>query len=111
MNISFEGFNERLLTFAAQESVQAGDLVCIDADGTVKKAELGQAVVGLARSVRAGFAGVQVCGYASVTADAAVTTGWQTLVCDGENGIAADEGGRQLLVLWVQNGRAGVVLG
>lgn len=111
MNISFEGFNEGLLTFAAQENVQAGDLVCIAEDGTVAKAELGQMVAGVVRSVRGGFAGVQLCGYASVEADAAVTTGWQTLVCDGDNGLVADEGGRQLLVLWANNGRAGVVLG
>ncbi len=111
MNISFEGFGEGILTFAAQEDVQAGDLVRITGDGSVIKAEEGDLITGIARTVRGGFAGVQVCGYASLAADAGVATGWQTLVCDGENGVKMDAGGRQVLVVSIQGTQAGVILG
>ncbi|MFA9382097.1 MAG: hypothetical protein ACERKO_13660 [Acetanaerobacterium sp.] len=113
MNVSFEGYNERVITFAVQEDVQAGDLVSVSDSGTVEKAADGDLITGVARTVRGGFAGVQVSGYASVAADGEVAVGWQTLVCDGENGMrpAGEGGGRQLLVVEIGSGTAGILLG
>lgn len=110
MNVSFEGFAEELITLAA-EDIAPGDLVSINEDGAAQKAQNGEPAAGLVRSVRGGFAGVQVKGYACVAVSGEVSPGWQTLVCDGQNGLKTGSGGRQLLVLGVRDGRLQVLLG
>ncbi len=116
MGVSFEGYNESILTFAAQEDVAAGDLVVAAENGRVEKAAQGDIPAGLVRTVRAGYAGVQLFGYAQVAVSGLAGKGWKTLVCDGENGLkpaGGGETGRQYLVLELDtlSGRAGLLLG
>ena len=86
MNVSYQGFSEAIATFEADDSVKAGSLVKISANGKVAPAADKEAFVGVCRNVRGGYAGVQLKGYCTVPYTGAVALGWQTLVstADGE---------------------------
>ena len=108
MNISFEGFNEQTITFEAAQGTQKGDLVCMEGNGKVSKALNGENIIGVVNTIRDGYAGVQISGFAKVAYTGNISAGYNTLLCGGGNAlrIAVTSGanadtstGRQYLVV------------
>ena len=58
--VSFEGIGEVVATFYAGEGVKAGQVVKIGGDSSVAPCAAGECFCGVATSVKAGCAGVQV---------------------------------------------------
>ena len=64
--VSFEGIGEVMATFYAGEGVKGGQVVKLGGDGEVIPCGAGERFCGLAVSGSAGYAGVQVAGFAQV---------------------------------------------
>lgn len=90
MSLSFRGYNENFLTFKAASGLEAGQLVKMSDNETVTACTEGDPFMGLAVSVKNGYATVQMSGYAifsyvSMTAPAL-----------GTNIFSSDATGRKL---------------
>ena len=110
MNISFNGFNENVLTFIADSTVEEGMPVKISADGTVSKCANNDAFCGLCVGVREGYATVQLTGYAVFPAGAKVTVGYTKLAVNSEGKVAANNSGREYLVVDSTATEIGIIL-
>lgn len=109
MKVSFEGIGSMTATFEA-DGVAAGDMVKVTANGKVAKCADSDVPVGVAQSIWGDVATVQIGGYVRVPCDGGLTVGWQTVNVSGDKLKTAEEGGRGLMVVDVQNGIAGVIL-
>ena len=102
MKVSFEGIGEMVATFEISGEVAAGDMVKLDEDGKVSACDSDEEFLGVAVTVREGFAGVQFSGMAQVSCDGALKCGWRALAADGMGGVkAAAANGREYLVVAV----------
>lgn len=116
MKVSFEGMGEQVVTFEAVTSgsgaVQAGKPVVMTANGQVGAApEAGAAPVGVALSVRGGYAAVQVAGYVTLPCDSSLAVGCQNIALDADGNVtAAVSGGRGAIVTDVADGKCGLIL-
>lgn len=63
MSISYNGFNSKVMTFAAGENCKVGNPVTISEDGDVVIPNINNRFIGVCTSLRNGIAGVQVEGY------------------------------------------------
>ncbi len=110
--VSFEGIGEVMATFYAGEGVKGGQVVKLGGDGEVIPCGAGERFCGLAVSGSAGYAGVQVAGFAQVKCgDGAVAAGYVTLTADGSGGVkkaGAGDQGQEYLVVSVDDGYATV---
>ena len=93
--VSFEDIGMVTATFAAREDMKPGEVgACTDGD----------AFCGLALSVRSGFAGVQVKGFACLPTSGTVTLGRVKLAADGTGGVKpVSTGGTEVLVVSADN--------
>ncbi|MBR5272482.1 MAG: hypothetical protein IKU25_03695 [Clostridia bacterium] len=102
MNVSFSGFNEKSITFEANDSVKIGAPVKVSANGTVSACGQGDVFCGVATDVRGGYATVQTSGYVKIKYSAdAPTLGYTTLVAGSDGSVSVDESGRTYLVTYV----------
>ena len=96
--VSFEGIGEVMATFYAGEGVKGGQVVKLGGDGEVIPCGAGERFCGLAVSGSDGYAGVQVAGFVTLTAD-------------GNGGVkkaGAGDQGQEYLVVSVDDGYATV---
>lgn len=98
MNVSFNGFNQNVLTFVSENDIKQNALVKMTDNGKVDACENGDEFIGVCVNSRLGYAGVQMTGYAKTTYSGDVAVGYVTVVCDENGGIKADENGRKVLV-------------
>lgn len=114
MNVSFQGFEERLATFEAGSGVKAGLPVKITANGTVAPCGAADIPCGVAVNVRGGFAGVQLRGYTRLPFTGSLALGRQVIVADAGGKIKAGTGSTGLPVLVTDldsaDGVAGLIL-
>ena len=85
--ISFEEAGSLLVTFHAEEGVEAGQAVKVSKNGTVGPCQAGDLFCGIAVTCRNGAAGVQVQGFVQVPVTLPVALGWTRLVADGKGGV------------------------
>lgn len=100
MKISFQGIDESVVTFAAGTGITVGRLCKLSESRTVSGCSNGDAFCGLAVSEQGGCAGVQIGGY--VTLNYSGTTpsaGWQKLSSDADGCVKTNTGGREYLVV------------
>lgn len=104
MKISYEGMGQWAATFACGE-VSVGQVVMVDAEDSVKSCSAGDAFAGVVLSkARSGDACAVVLGgtaEVSYSGSSAPAVGWQKLCADGNGGVKTDAGGREHLVLAV----------
>lgn len=100
MKVNFNGIGDKTVTFKA-ENVTEGAVCKVSANGTVTACTSGELFAGVARHIRAGYADVQLGGYAQLayTGSTAPKLGWCGLSADGSGGVKADADGRQYLVV------------
>ncbi len=103
MNVAFNGFNEDIVTFEAASGVTAGTPVTISANGKVAATTSG-AFCGICKSVRAGYAAVQLSGYVTVGSSGSISLGYQKLGAAADGKVKADStNGREYLVVDVDS--------
>ena len=103
MNVSFEEIGHISATFAT-DSAQVGTLCKMAENGKVAPCEAGNAFCGKVESVRKGFAGVQLHGFAEVAfTGSAPKVGYQILVADGNGGVKVHTAGESYLVVSVDD--------
>ena len=103
MAISFGAIGEKYVTFLADETAEDGVLCKVTDNGTVGACDEGDAFCGVITQVRGGTASVLMGGYTELpySGTTAPTVGFSTLSADGEGGVAADEDGREYLIVKV----------
>lgn len=111
MNINFNGYGENAATFIADSELeQTGVPVKISADGTVAKCASGDLFCGICIGVRDGYATVQLSGYAKVQTTAKLALGYTKLAAAANGKVAANDSGRELLVIDSTASEAGIIL-
>lgn len=114
MLVSLKGFDEKIITLQASDSVTAGVAVSISGNNEVTAASEGTDVFGLALSVREGYAAVQVGGFATLPCanieDARV--GYQGITGADDGAVSIDDSGRKVFILSVNetDGTIGIIL-
>ena len=86
MKVSFNGFNNKALTFLTDEELEQGDLVTLDSEGKLVRAEQGDAFIGMVESCRGGYASVTVTGALTVPCDTSIEPGYHGISM-GANGV------------------------
>lgn len=111
MNISFNGFGENTVTFEADASLtKAGVPVTITAEGKAAPCTNGDKICGVAVNVRAGYAAVQLQGFVQLPADSAIDCGFNTVSATADGKVAADDNGREVLVITSDGDTVGFIL-
>ena len=106
-HISYEGFNEKVITFNCTNEVTAGAPVRFSDDDTVTVSGEGEEFIGVALSARDGLAAVQLCGTVELPFAGTQPVCGFNLLFAGEDGAIAvcdddgDTAARRLLVLAV----------
>ena len=101
MKVCFEDIGHMSATFAADNG-EAGMVCKIIENGKVAPCGAGEKFCGVMEQIRKGFAGVQLKGFATVPfTGSAPALGYNELAANGEGGIQVAAGGRQHLVVWV----------
>lgn len=111
MNVSFNGYDEKVITFACDDTVEMGSLVKLSGNGTVTACSDGDVFIGVVCSVRGGYCGVQTGGYTQVPVSGSVSVGFQKLSAAGAGKAKGNAAaGREFFVLDVTDGSAGILL-
>lgn len=99
MNVNFNGYEEKILTFQCDSAVTTtSQWVKISGNGTVGIATANSPLVGVTVNVRNGYAGVMVSGVVTAKKSGDIPLGYSNLVYTAQ-GIAVNSAGRKHLVL------------
>lgn len=103
MSVSFNGFGEKVLTFLSEEKITAGYPVKVADSCIVAACEEGDSFCGIALESDGEYTCVQLSGAVTLpySGEDAPEAGYVFLSADGDGGVAADEDGREYLVLSV----------
>ncbi len=102
MSVSFNGFNEKVLTFKTESAVETGYPVMMSGNGTVAACESGDAFCGIAVHSEGTYVSVQLTG--AITMPYTGTTpevGYENLAAGADGSVSVASGGREYLVLSV----------
>ena len=111
MGINFKGYGENVVTFNADSALtEAGVPVKMTADSTVGKCSANDKFCGICVNVRGGYAAVQLAGYVVVPVASKLTVGYQKVAVNAAGKIAANENGREVLVISSSATEAGIIL-
>ena len=101
MKVAFDEIGRVAATFAC-EGGEVGKLCKMAADGKVALCAAGDDFIGMMESVRGGYAGVQIHGFAEVAyTGTAPNLGYTKLVSNGNGGVKTGDNGRAHLVVCV----------
>ncbi len=105
MSVSFNGFNENTATFKANKEIAGGAPVKMSESDTVTPCANGDKFCGFAINCDGGYAAVQLSGtVTAVYSGSAPEVGYANLASDGE-GVTVSDGGREYLVLAVDEAK------
>jgi hypothetical protein len=110
MNVSFEEIGRLAVTFAAGETLAAGQVCKVSGNGAVDACAEGEDFCGIAEGVRNGVAAVQVAGFATVAVSGSVGVGYVSLCADGQGGVKAGSGREYLVVSVDENAGTAVIM-
>ena len=108
MDISFEGYDNSAVTFYADDSVKPGLAVTLSDSFTVQRAQPGDCVIGVALTVRGGYAAVQTRGVIKYRCSEDIVAGW-TKLTGNNKGAFSYEGtdGPDRLIVGIENDQSG----
>ncbi len=102
MNVSFNGFNNKELTFICTDDLLTGYPVKITENATVAKCNEGDEFVGICTHADSENAVVQLMGHVKMSySDTAPALGRNTLVCGADNAVKVASDGVPCTVLAV----------
>ena len=101
MRISYEGIGHVSVTFPMEDCI-IGEVCKFNDEGSIYTCSDGEAFVGIAESISAYAAAVQIHGFAKVKyTGEAPTPGYDKLCANGKGGVRVNEDGREYLVVEV----------
>ncbi len=104
MNVSFNGFNQNVLTFVSESDIEVNTPVKMADNGEVTPCQNGDEFIGVSVTSRQGYTGVQMTGYTKMPySGEAPTVGYQTIAADENGGVAVAQTGKKVLVLDVDS--------
>lgn len=109
MDINFNGFNEQVTTFMADNTVTEGCMVKMKSSGTVTKCAADDAFLGVCLNVRDGYAAVQVEGYVETASTGEISVGDSALAA-AASGVKAAQSGSAYRVIFVGDDTVGFLL-
>ncbi len=99
MNVNFNGYEEKVLTFQCDSTVtNASQWIQVTDNGTVGAAGTSTPLTGITVNVRNGYAGVMLGGVVTEKKSGDISLGYTNLVYTAQ-GIAENSVGREHLVL------------
>ena len=110
MTVSFDGYNANTITFEAASGVTVGLPVMISANGKVSNAT--STFCGVCKSLKNGYAAVQLDGYVRLPYTGSIAVGYKQLVVDDGEIKVDTTNGREYLVTDVDSttNTAGIIL-
>ncbi|MBR3621454.1 MAG: hypothetical protein IKN56_08070 [Clostridia bacterium] len=110
MDISFEGYDNSAVTFMAEDNVVPGMPVSLSDSFTVQRAQPGDSVIGIALTVRGGYAAVQTRGIIRYRCVDGTEPGWARLTVDNKGALSYEsEDGPERLVAGVETTQSGSI--
>lgn len=104
MNVSFNGFNEKALTFICEEEISKGYPVKVTDNSAVAKCGEDEAFIGICLDSDKENATVQMSGYAKMKyTDGAPQLGRNALVCAADGSVKENAAGTPCTVLAVNS--------
>ncbi|MBP3330272.1 MAG: hypothetical protein J6L89_05500 [Clostridia bacterium] len=104
MKVSFNGFNDKALTFMCEEEITKGYPVKISSDYTVAKAANADEFIGICLDSDSENATVQVSGYVKMNySDGAPALGRNYFVCAADGTVQENSSGTPVTVLAVNS--------
>lgn len=112
MNISFDGFDTKIITFNTDDDIEAGTPVKITERGKVEAASTDEDFIGMAVSCKNGLAGVCVRGVVEFDCtDDTIQPGYNYIASNGGTEICAGENVMKLVLdVDTDNSKATVLL-
>ena len=111
MSVSLNGYGENVVTFEANSGLTtAGVPVKISANSTVAPCSNNDKFCGVCVNLRDGYAAVQLSGYVVLPAAAQISLGYQKVAVNSAGKIAANENGREVLVVHASSTEVGIIL-
>lgn len=112
MSISFKGFNEQVLAFKTQGTVEEGMLVKMSDNATVTPCAGGNDFIGVAVYTHADIAAVQVGGYVSLPYSGTKPTLGKASICAASTNQIKTGGDKTVTVVEIDevNSTAGILL-
>ena len=109
--VNFNGFNRMMLTFIASEELESGKIVNVTANNTVSEVKSGN-FIGVVASASEDAASVVLTGFVEVPYVGTAPALGISKVAAADGGITADDNGRTVTVLFVdeQHGSVGIIL-
>ena len=105
MSVSYNGFNEKAITFRTKEKIADNTFVKISANDTVAACASGDVFCGIVATGDNKHATVLTNGTVTVPyTGTAPTLGYCNLVANGTGGVSVDANGRECLVLSINSG-------
>ena len=98
MNISLNGFNESMITFACGEEIPAKTPVKITDNNTVSPCGNSEAPIGFAVNSKCGYTGVMMNGYFNTSYSGTMSYGYQKIAADANGGVKKDDNGIMVIV-------------
>ncbi len=109
MDINYNGYQENVLTFECDGTVEKGDLVAMASSGKVAKAAENSAFIGKCLSVKGGYAAVQLSGYVETAKSGTISMGYTKLVA-AASGAKTGSSGKECLVIYSDDTNVGFIL-
>lgn len=111
MNVNFNGYNENAATFEADSSVtKTGTPVKMSGDGKVAACVKNDVFCGVCAGINDGYALVVLDGYVTMNTDAKITSGYVKLAAAADGKVAANDNGREYLVIDSTDSTVGFIL-
>lgn len=111
MSLNFRGYGEKVLTFEAASSLTTtGIPVKMSGDAQVGPCSANDVFCGVCVNLRDGYAAVQLSGYVVLPAAAKLTAGYHKVAINASGKVAANENGREVLVVSSSATEAGIIL-
>lgn len=99
MNVSFNGFNQNVLTFVSENDIGANIPVKLIDNGKVAVCQNNDEIIGVCVSSRSGYTGVQMTGYVKMNYSGdEISVGYNTICADENGGVKVSDNGRKVLV-------------
>ncbi len=99
MNVSFQGYNQNILTFMCDEDIPTNKLVKLTENGKVSVCALSDIPIGVCVNSREGYAAVQLTGYARMPYNYDEPSfSFQRIRSDENGAVMADSSGKEVIV-------------
>ena len=110
MNVDFKGYDENVVTFIADDTVEAGKFVVMNENYSVTAASAGDEIYGYCIGARDGYAAIQLSGYVEAPVSGDVALGLTGIAAASATTVAASETASAHKVIFVGKDVIGFIM-